>query len=61
MRDCSNALKPLIAIRASDVKDACAKMSDVLPLVIVITEDAAQAASPEVMPAFLELAEAIGA
>ena len=54
---CKLSVSPLEAIRADSARDACARMSEVLPLVVVLTDEAAPADVAEVT----ELAKACGA
>lgn len=54
---CHDLVRPLEAIRMNSARDACARMSEVLPLVVVLTESAAQADLAEVT----EVARACGA
>jgi hypothetical protein len=54
---CRLSVSPLEAIRVNTARDACARMSEVLPLVVVLTDDAAQNEVAEVT----ELARACGA
>ena len=56
-RACKNAVRPLEAVIVADIKEACAKMSEVLPLVVALPEGGPQAG----MPQLLELAGACGA
>ncbi len=54
---CRLSVSPLEAIRVNTARDACARMSEVLPLVVVLTDDAPQSDLAEVS----ELAKACGA
>lgn len=56
-RACKNAVRPLEAVIVADIKEACAKISEVLPLVVALPEGGPQAGMPEL----LELAGACGA
>ena len=56
-RACKNAVRPLEAVIVADVKEACAKISEVLPLVVAVPDGGPQGGMPEL----LELAEACGA
>lgn len=56
-RECTEALRPLAAIVVPGVREACEKMSAVLPLVVVIAEGTPGARDPELA----ELAGACGA
>lgn len=38
-RACTKAVTPLDAVRFSDVREACAKLSEVLPLIVLHPED----------------------
>lgn len=40
-RACTRAVSPLDAVRVNDVREACAKLSEVLPLIVLHPEDAA--------------------
>jgi hypothetical protein len=57
MRACTAAIMPLDAVKMRDVKEACAKLSEILPLIVVVAEDAPPAGMPELR----ELAGACGA
>ncbi|MBX3189616.1 MAG: hypothetical protein KF819_21500 [Labilithrix sp.] len=54
-RECKNAIRPLEAVVVPEVRDACKKMSDVLPLIVVLDENA------DAHPELVELAGACGA
>jgi hypothetical protein len=54
---CRLSVSPLEAIRVNTARDACARMSEVLPLVVVLTDDAA----PNDVAEVTELARACGA
>jgi hypothetical protein len=54
---CKVSVSPLEAIRVNTARDACTRMSEVLPLVVVITE----AAAPAEVAELTELAKACGA
>ncbi len=54
---CRLSVSPLEAFRLNTTREACAKMSEILPLVVVLTEDAAPSDVAEVS----ELARACGA
>lgn len=54
---CKLSVSPLEAIRVNTAREACARMSEVLPLVVVLTDDAAPGDVAEVS----ELARACGA
>jgi hypothetical protein len=54
---CRLSVSPLEAIRVNTAREACQRMSEVLPLVVVLTEDAAPSEVAEVR----ELARACGA
>jgi len=56
-RACKNAVRPLEAVVVADIKQACAKISEVLPLVVALPEGGPQAGMPEL----LDLAGACGA
>lgn len=56
-RACKNAVRPLEAVVVADIKEACAKISEVLPLVVAVLEGGPQGGMPEL----LELAGACGA
>ncbi len=56
-RACKNAVRPLEAVIVADIKEACAKISEVLPLVVALPTGGPQAGMPEL----LELAGACGA
>lgn len=56
-RACKNAVRPLEAVVAADIKEACAKISEVLPLVVAVPAGGPEAGMPEL----LELAGACGA
>ncbi len=56
-RACTQAIVPLDAVKMRDVKDACTKISEILPLIVVVAEDAPAAGMPELR----ELAQACGA
>lgn len=36
---CKGAIRPLEAVVATDVRDACKRMSEVLPLIVVLPDD----------------------
>jgi hypothetical protein len=55
--ECKKALQPLVAVVVPEVRDACKKMSDVLPLIVVLGDKAPPASNPELV----ELAGACGA
>ncbi len=46
-RECSQLLRPLVCVRVADVKEACAKLSEVLPLIVLVDERIAK--SPELV------------
>ena len=54
---CRLSVSPLEAFRLDTPREACAKMSEILPLVVVLTEDAVPSDVAEVS----ELARACGA
>jgi hypothetical protein len=54
---CRLSVSPLEAFRLNTARDACARMSELLPLVVVLTDDAAPSDVAEVT----ELARACGA
>jgi hypothetical protein len=54
---CKLSVSPLEAIRVNTVRDACTRMSEVLPLVVVLTDDASASELAEVN----EVAKACGA
>lgn len=56
-RACKDAVRPLEAVIVADIKEACARISEVLPLVVALPEGGPQAGMPEL----LELAGACGA
>lgn len=56
-RACKNAVRPLEAVLVRDIREACTKISEVLPLVVALPEGAPQTGMPEL----LELAGACGA
>jgi hypothetical protein len=56
-RACKNAVRPLDAVIVADIKEACAKISEILPLVVALPAGGPQAGMPEL----LELAGACGA
>jgi hypothetical protein len=56
-RACKNAVRPLEAVVVADIKEACARISEVLPLVVALPEGGPEAGMPEL----LELAGACGA
>ncbi|MBS2019046.1 MAG: hypothetical protein JST00_39630 [Deltaproteobacteria bacterium] len=37
-KECAQSVRPLVAIRISDPTEACAKMSEVLPLIVILPE-----------------------
>lgn len=49
---CKVAMRPLQAIVVSDIREACQRMSEVLPLIVVLPDDAVKS---------VELAELTGA
>lgn len=55
--DCKRSVAPLEAIRVDTAREACKRMSEVLPLVVVVTDAAAASDVAEVT----ELARACGA
>jgi hypothetical protein len=57
MRTCTQAVAPLDAVKMRDVREACAKLSEILPLIVVVPEDA----PPAGMPELVDLAGACGA
>jgi hypothetical protein len=56
-RACKNAVRPLEAVIVADIKEACGKISEVLPLVVALPAGGPQTGMPEL----LELAGACGA
>ena len=56
-RACAAAIVPLDAVKMRDAKEACAKLSEILPLIVVVAEDAPEAGMPELV----EIAGACGA
>lgn len=56
-RACKHAVSPLDAVVVKDVREACAKMSEILPLIVVY----ADAAPPAEMAEVVDLAGACGA
>ncbi len=54
---CKRAIRPLEGIVAPDVRDACERMSEVLPLIVVLPDDAPRGELGELT----ELAGACGA
>lgn len=54
---CARAVLPLDAVRVGSVREACAQLSEVLPLIVVLAEGADQSGMPELV----ELAQACGA
>jgi hypothetical protein len=42
-RDCSQAVRPLAPVRVADAREACARMSEVLPLIVIVPEAIASA------------------
>jgi len=56
-RTCTRSMAPLQPVRARDMREACAKMSEVLPLIVLLSEDAAATGTSELA----DLAGACGA
>jgi hypothetical protein len=56
-RACKDAVRPLEAVIVADLREACAKISEVLPLVVAVPDGGPQTGMPEL----LELAGACGA
>lgn len=56
-RACTLAVTPLDAVKMRDVREACAKLSEILPLIVVVADDA----PPTGIPELKELAGACGA
>jgi hypothetical protein len=56
-RTCAQAIMPLDAVKMRDVREACTKLSEILPLIVVVPEDS----PPAGMPELTELATACGA
>jgi hypothetical protein len=54
---CKIAIRPLEGVVVSDFRDACKRMSEVLPLIVVLPADAPKSELPELV----ELAGACGA
>jgi hypothetical protein len=54
---CKVAIRPLEAVVVSDFREACRRMSEVLPLIVVLPEEGEKSEMPELV----ELAGACGA
>lgn len=40
-KECSQSVRPLVPIRIEDPNEACAKMSEILPLIVIVPESLA--------------------
>ena len=56
-RECSRAVRPLEAVRFGDVREACVKMSEVLPLIVLYPDNPSASGFTELV----DLAGACGA
>lgn len=55
-KECSASVRPLVPVRIEDPKEACKKMSEILPLIVILPEALAAPGSE-----LVELAGACGA
>jgi hypothetical protein len=55
-RECSQSVRPLAVVKMRDAQEACAKISEILPLIVILPEALAKPGSE-----LVELAGACGA